>query len=457
VDFRARRTTGILGRVNGSRSRSLALALALSLALHVLGWLVLSRTTLPALPPPPRGAQMVEIELQSAPKRPQSVPAMSSSARPERSGPPLDVARGERKSSLAPKSSLTAPKSSVAQPKPAVATGGPPVRSELSRGSLPAAAPLEQTSDAEPDFPVDAPKALVLEAPSRKFANPSPGERVGTGGETILGEPVAEAPAIREKRAQQAIDGWVEDDKASQRVEEGLVDSYFADIGKSIEGAFKDGEKHAKSSNGKGAMAAKSFLEGYASSASHYGSTGNPNAPAGDMQDMQQRYGLLPPSPGPDSSRGEMDPRGPSAAGMASLLNFADGSSGGGLVAVVELRQTKTGQVIELSLKHGSGDAQFDKWVLASVPEGLAKADPPPTEGAGIHEKGLHTLWAFQGHISYMRKVSDANAKDDWWYAPIGTVLGAMAGHFDIGSSDVEYFDPRHPHFVVNAKLLRVY
>ena len=311
--------------------------------------------------------------------------------------------------------------------------------------------------EGEGAFPIDAPKVLNLDAPVRSFAKPGAEEKVGSGGETIRGEPVAEAPEVRAKRAQAAIDGWVEDDEASQRVEQGLVDSYFADMGRSIEGAFKDGEKHARSSNGKGAAAAKSFLSGYAQSASHFGATGNPSAPAGDLQDMQQRYGILPPAPGPNPAQGELSPHGPSPAGMATLMSFADGSSGGGLVAVVELRQTKAGKIVELSLKHGSGDSGFDRWVLAEIPEGLAKVDPPPTDGAGIHEKGLHTLWAFEGHISYMRKVSDVNAKDDWWYAPIGTVLGAMAGHFDIGSSDVEYFDPRHPHFVVNAKLLRVY
>ncbi len=427
--------------MSGSRSRSLVLALALSFALHLLGWLVLSRTSAAGAPPARRAAEPVEISVEerSRPSAPPSTSRAVPSLRPAPQG-------GERVKGSRPAPAVLRP---IVVTRPAPPPGQRPTVAATPEGAAP--------SEAENPFPVDAPKALVLDAPVRDFGKPGAAEKVGSGGETIRGEPVAEAPEIRAKRAQQAIDGWIEDDEASQRVEQGLVDSYFADVGKSLEGAFKDGEKHAKSSSGKGAIAAKSFLSGYAQSASHFGSTGNPSAPAGDLQDMQQRYGLLPTLPGPSSAQGELAPRGPSPAGMASLLNFADGSSGGGLVAVVELHQTKTGTIVQLSLKHGSGDTKFDKWVLAEIPEGIAKLDPPPTEGAGIHEKGLHTLWAFEGHISYMRKVSDIDAKEDWWYAPLGTVLGAMAGHFDIGSSDVEYFDPRHPHFVVNAKLLRVY
>jgi hypothetical protein len=423
--------------VTPPRSRWLALALALSLALHVLAWLGMSRIGVPAMAARERGSQTVELELQELVKTRVviGVPPTLPSPRPS----PLKGERVKRSQGFSDeRSRLT--KNSPSPPQ----------------GERPGEGAMRPEVAFEPALPADSPRALSLDAPDRSFDTAGPDAKPGSGGETIVGEPVAEAPAIRGKRAQQAIDGWIEDDAASARVEDGLIDPYFAQAGRSMEAAFKEGEKHAKSSHGRGATAAQSFLSGWSQSAQRFAATGNPNEPAGDLQDIQQRAGTLPRGAGPDSSQGELSLHGGSPAGMASLLAFADGSSGG-LVAVVELRQTGAGKVVDLVLRHGSGDADFDQWVLASIPEGLAKLEPPPADGAGIHAKGLHSLWAFEGHVSYMRKVSDANLKDDWWYAPVGTVVGAMAGHFDIGSSAPEYFDPRHPHFVVDAKLLRVY
>jgi len=293
----------------------------------------------------------------------------------------------------------------------------------------------------------------VLDAPFRAFGGTGGGGAADTGGETIVGMPAPESAQARAERARTTVGNWLADGAAEDRVDEGLVDDYYHSIGKSVEAAFADTEKHVRVKRGKGAVGAESALLAWADSASRYAATGSPTDRSPDLEDMRARYGLGPSSVGPDPGVNEQQRR---VGSSGSLLPFFDGSSGG-LVVIVELRQQGDGKLIDVAIKRPSTDPDFDAWVLAEIPAGLATLPPPPAFGAGLHKEGLRSLWAFKGTVSYMRKVDDIKMKDDWWYLPAAAALAMVGGHFDLGNSNPEMIDLRHPHFVVSAKLLRVY
>ncbi|MHB8420236.1 MAG: TonB C-terminal domain-containing protein [Myxococcales bacterium] len=417
------------GRPAGGRR--LAAAVAASALLHALVLGALWRASRRGPAAPARGAQTVEISVVDHP-RPGATPA-----RDVKHAPPASLA-GKR----APPA-----RSAVASRAPARAEerpGGPTVE---PGGAAPSAAAVGEAT------PADAPRALALDAPFRAFGGTGGGSPADTGGETIVGTPAPEAPRARAERARAHVNDWIADGAAEDRVEEGLVDSYYTSVGKSVERAFADTEKHVRVKRGKGAVGAESALLAWSDSASHYAATGNPGEPAADLEDERARYGLGPSTGGPDPGVNEQQ-RPITATGSA--LPLFDGS-GGGLTVVVELRQRGDGKFVSVELKQRSTDPDFDAWVLAEIPEGLATLPPPPAFGAGLHKDGLRSLWAFTGKVSYMRKVDDIQMKDDWWYLPAAAALAMLGGHFDIGSSSPEMIDLRHPHFIVTSKLLRVY
>jgi len=121
----------------------------------------------------------------------------------------------------------------------------------------------------------------------------------------------------------------------------------------------------------------------------------------------------------------------------------------------VEMRQAADGKLQGLLLLQASGNKEFDRYVLASAPLALEGLDGPPDAGAGIHEDGIRTQWAFEGRVVLRRKLKDVDAK----YAanvPLA-LLGLMGGTFEETTGEIQVADFANPQFTCAVKLLRVY
>lgn len=429
--FRVSTRAGRVEDVAPSRSRAFAAAVLVSILLHALALWALWRVARRPLVPTAE-SQMVEIAMLDH----------------LRAAPAARASTTLRALPLVAHPAAHPHGSAYATPEE-----NPTPASRFHDSSVSPGATASGSAGRSRGAPADLPKGLVLEVPFRSFGAASDGERPGSGGETIVGMPAPEAPGVRADRARHTVDGWLADGAAEDRVAEGLVDDYYRSIGKSVEGAFADTEKQVRVKRGKGAVGAENAFLAWADSASRYAETGSPTERSPDIEDMQARYGLGPSSVGPDPGVNEQQRR---VSPTASALPWFDGSSGG-LVVIVEIRQQGDGKLLDVAIKRSSHDPDFDAWVLAEIPEGLAKLPPPPDFGPGLHKDGLRSVWAFEGKVSYMRKVDDIKMKDDWWYLPAAAALAMVGGHFDLGNSNPEMIDLRHPHFVVNAKLLRVY
>ena len=69
---------------------------------------------------------------------------------------------------------------------------------------------------------------------------------------------------------------------------------------------------------------------------------------------------------------------------------------------------------------------------------------------------GLHTLWAFEGRITYKKSSKKIDWSRDWWHYALQAPL-MLGGNFDEVTGDVEVIDLADPQFTCSVKLLRVY
>jgi hypothetical protein len=126
------------------------------------------------------------------------------------------------------------------------------------------------------------------------------------------------------------------------------------------------------------------------------------------------------------------------------------------LVIVLELQQGADGQLRSVLVKEPSGNKAFDSYVLGAVPPALAKLTPPPDKALGVHKEGIRTLWAVEGRVVYLRKLSELEGQDAWYVAAAAS-LGALAGRFEETTGEVYVIDLRNPKFVCRPRLLRVW
>ncbi len=398
------------------RPPALLLALLLSALLHASLWLLLPR----GLPAPPRPREVVEIEVELP--TPKSPPA----ARAQRARPGAGATRP-------PPPSRTSPQLQRGGQHGARATGAraaePGSRSSTSWGSA-----------------GDSPRVPDLSLPFSPSTAPTLHD---PRGRLDVGESIAETAEAKAVRAKATVDGWLADARAEARVERGLVDPYFSREKLALEGAFaselRRGSPHLLAD----------FVKSWSSAARRYGANGSPRGP-GAVDDLAHRE-ELPNLGGPPG-----DPRAPWAPNQGAIdamqtMSGLSGENGAALVALVEIREGPRGELLGATLQRSSGDRGFDAWVLARIPLGLAKLAPPPASGEGLSPVGSRALWAFEGRLSFLRDAKDVKLSDDWWYLPLAVATGTMAGSFDVGSADPTFVDLRAAHFVVDAKLLRVY
>ena len=126
------------------------------------------------------------------------------------------------------------------------------------------------------------------------------------------------------------------------------------------------------------------------------------------------------------------------------------------LVIVLELQQTPDGQLRSVQVVERSGNKAFDEYVLEAVPPALAKLTPPPAEALARHPEVIRTLWAVEGRVIYLRRISELKGQDAWYIASAAG-LGMLAGTFEETTGDMYVIDLRNPKFDCRPRLLKVW
>lgn len=437
--------------------RRQAFALGLSLALHGLAVLLLlwfMRHPRPAAP-------AVKVSLVRLPAMKPLSPPPVPEARPAAPGPiarkrrakkvakpaeppPAPIASAPRPPSLPPDAPRAVPE--VPAPAPEPDTGGAPVaESGLGRilTSPEGARVVEQFPELTPGIPGAAGKGPAPSAdPHGHTLHNDPSE---------LPDPAAVAEADGQ-HAKAKLDAFIADELASIRVENGLVDPYFVQMRASLEEAARNPP------NEKGVSFVQKLARSWLDSARQYGRGGSPYA-AGAQPEAPTQGSVQTPL----EREAEARP-GTSAEGLARTLQqgarlreFADGRFGGGLLAIVEIRQSSDGKYQGAVVLQSSGNRVFDAHVMRSAPLALESLEAPSAGAPGVRPDGIRSTWAFEGRVTYKKKLSDFELQKDWWYLLAMAPASLATGNFDEVTGEVDLVDLRNPQFLCKVKLLRVY
>ncbi|MCY1014231.1 hypothetical protein [Pyxidicoccus sp. MSG2] len=347
-------------------------------------------------------------------------------------------------------------------PKPPPETSAPPVPSESaspeqapstpSPGEVPGpsavAGPTEPPSDA-PSRPLEADGSMYPLPPSLIPGGPPPaGPKLQSGHTLRPGDPSLdpELLAAQERgRVHGRVKGFIEDNQAELRVDNGLIDSYFSRLRESLEKSLEDAPVFD------GISLLNQATTSWASQAGSFGATGNPGggpppmAPtvAEHLKALQERG---------DEGMEYLRERVQAGEEMQKLA----GGGGQKLIVTLELHQGIDGSLRDARLVSTSGNKAYDAYVLNGVPPALAKLGPPPDGARGVRPDGIHTLWSVEGRVVYLRKLKDLKTQDSLYMAA-ALAAGVLAGRFEETTGEIEVIDFRNPRFVCQAHLLRVY
>src|SRR6266849_3250387 len=399
-----------------------AIALGASLTVHAACLLWLRRHRVPGAEAP---AELVRIEVSFSKATPEEPPEPTPSPDRTTVKRPARVRRGFDSK---------------------VAKAAPPGRGE-ERG-------LEKpTSSAA----ADSPRSVTLFPDTRSWRGmtqpgpaPEPGGRTTRAGDEPHLDPstVAAVAAEKAENMKRMVDGWIDDEMATQRVATGVVDAYFGSMKKALE----DGAQNPPPFD---SHPLRGLAAGWAAAAQRYGETGNPYP-----QEREGRRGLELASP---LDRARQQFPGTRYEGFAKTLEqgaalrkFADGPADG-LVAILEFRQASDGKLLSTLLLRSSGDKVFDTHVLRTAPESIARIGLPRVGAAGIHPEGIRSAWAFEGRVVYRKKARDIHLEKDWWYFAASAPLALITGNFDETTGDVYVVDLHDPKYTLAVRLLRVY
>jgi hypothetical protein len=341
------------------------------------------------------------------------------------------------------------------QPQPGRRPPPPPKPAARPPDTLPVP---ESASPTEPKRSEGAPLAEELKHPSLLPPTPSGGWSVpetaeAPRGRTIYPDDPSLSPEVlkaeEKARVTARVQTFAEDDLATLRVENGLVHPYFSEIRTSLEKQMENPPLFDGKGNG------QRLVQNYLKAAESYGATGTtgpsrrPPGPIGrEPPTASERLeSISKGNPAHDSMRAFL------AAGEA-MQQLAEPAPD--LVIVLELQQTADGQLRSVQVVEPSGNKAFDTYVLGAVPPALAKLAPPPAQALGVHPDGIRTLWAVEGRVVYLRKLSEMEKKDAL-YVAAAAGLGVLAGRFDETTGDIYVIDVLNPKFVCRPRLLRVW
>ena len=251
--------------------------------------------------------------------------------------------------------------------------------------------------------------------------------------------------------AQARVQAFAEDALAEDRVRNGRVDPYFAAMHAALESKL-DNPDLTLSGN-----PLRELARAWLPASAQYTRTGNPYAEGAVPEDSNMR--IATPDP---VNQYELNQR--FAAG-ARLREFADGSYGQGLIALLEVRQGPGGHPVTTALLGSSGNSVFDRYVVDQAPLAVSLLPAPPERAMGVHPDGTHSVWQFEGKIKYFKKLRlhDLRARDFAGLAGMMVLSTATFGYvsptgrFDEQSGSVEVVDLTDPHFSCQVKLLRLY
>ncbi|MFP2902341.1 TonB C-terminal domain-containing protein [Corallococcus sp. 4LFB] len=271
------------------------------------------------------------------------------------------------------------------------------------------------------------------------------------GGRTVRpGDPSLSAESLAAEehaRVSERVQGIVDERRARDRVDTGRIHPYFGQLRAQLEKQMDAPPLFDMPSF------PKQLLYSYADKARRFGATGSPGNVPGPRK---------PPKPGELIARKARDEpgynrlRGLTQAGE-ELQDFAHGVSTLKLVVTLELLQGADGTLREVKLISRSGNRAYDDYVLQAVPPALGKFPAPPSEAMGVHAEGIRSVWAVEGRVVYVRKVSDMKQGTDNVYLAALAAAGLLAGNFDETTGEVYVIDVRNPHFECRSRLLRVY
>ncbi|WP_233605141.1 TonB C-terminal domain-containing protein, partial [Corallococcus sp. AB030] len=290
---------------------------------------------------------------------------------------------------------------------------------------------------------------------------PSPGSSKGViittpensrgGGRTLRpGDPSLSAESLAAEehaRVSERVQGIVDERRARDRVDTGRIHPYFGQLRAQLEKQMDAPPLFDMPSF------PKQLMYSYAEKARQFGATGSPGSMPGPRK---------PPKPGELLAKRARDEpgynrlRGLSQAGE-ELQDFAHGVSTTKLTVTLELLQGPDGLLREVKLISRSGNRAYDDYVLQAVPPALGKSAAPPPDAMGVHTDGIRSVWAVEGRVVYVRKVSEMKKGADNIYLAALTAAGLLAGNFDETTGEVYVIDVRNPHFECRSRLLRVY
>jgi TonB family protein len=252
--------------------------------------------------------------------------------------------------------------------------------------------------------------------------------------------------AEEQARVAERVQTWAEDDLAQLRVENGLVHPYFSQLRASLEKQLENAPLFDEARTSIIQDAIRSYVE----EAQRYGATGSTGQPLNGRAPLTARERLETLSKG-DPAHDRL--RAFIGAGER-VQQLAERQEG--LVVIVEMQQTLEGQLSSIKVVETSGNKAFDKYVVEAVPPALVKLTPPPPEATRGRTQGIRTLWAVEGRVVYLKRLSELEGEDSWYLAS-AAALGLLTGRFEETTGDIYVIDVRNPKFVVRPRLLRLW
>ncbi|HEY8208275.1 MAG TPA: energy transducer TonB [Myxococcaceae bacterium] len=309
------------------------------------------------------------------------------------SGPPIAVQVIELPAAPAAK----APKAPAVPPKGAARPGRAPIaRRERGGGGgegKPQAAPAPPSGAAAGD--ADAPRSTNL-MPSEGALEEITG---GTGGPVVMGEPGGDEPVPSSERYGWAGPGsgihapripkdlvgeTVAEAQGKHRAELGIVDPYFREVGKALEGSWHADARDPPPQTLAEAVrdfgtALQRFKDVWLEGASRFGTSGNP-LPEGVGQAFD--HGVL--ADGSDHMKQVIGYQTLMSAGFTSVKR-----------AVLRVVQDDSGKIVLVELVQPSADRELDRQALADVRAAAEHLPPPPASLLGKKSQ-LSSFWTFE-------------------------------------------------------------
>ncbi|MCP3058789.1 TonB C-terminal domain-containing protein [Myxococcus sp. K38C18041901] len=353
-----------------SRRSSWSIAVVLSLLLHAALFVALSRMSGPV---PAKRTTVTEMDIVYVPLKAPPVAPPAPAPSPAAPQAPKPSRKPERPPSDLAKAPATPPSSpSTEPPQVAQAPGG---------------GKQEDTPQAD-ELPADAPRARgpAISLMPKGWVGGMP---VGPSqsGRTLRnnGDAGPDPSVIAREQAEEAqarVDGWAADVAASARAESGAVNPYFTNL----QDRFAKKLVNPPSPDLKvlGSRMKREQVE----ATERYGKTGTPSVAQKRDRRLEERNRM----------------QAAVEAGRAAPMFMVDITEPIlALAAVVEVRQTREGELVDLRVLEGSGDPKFDAWAVAHLKEALASADSPPESGHGLRSDGLRSRWRLEEYVGNPR------------------------------------------------------